>query len=198
MNAFSKGVLFVAIIAFLLTVYYFFFVYNGPIAGAKIYKADKVTNYLDNPPEIPDPEARMVQGKPAPLFSYAALDNKTVRLADFKGKKPVILDFWATWCGPCQMELDLLQEINNEYGDKIEIIAVSSESAGMAKEIRQRAHDKWLMFDAMHDPSGKIENLYPHNAIPYIVFIDKDGTVIGTKTGFSAGMGQEVKTMFGL
>lgn len=55
MSGFSKGLLFVTVVAFLGVVYYFFFEYNAPDTGGKSYHGDKVTNYLDSPPELVDP-----------------------------------------------------------------------------------------------------------------------------------------------
>jgi cytochrome c biogenesis protein CcmG, thiol:disulfide interchange protein DsbE len=198
MSGVAKGALFVTVVGFLAVIYFFFFVYKAPDKGTKSYHGEKVTNYLDSPPEIPDPAARMQVGQPAPVFSYAALDGRVVHLTQFKGNKPVVLDFWATWCPPCRMEIPLLQRFADEYGGKVEIIAISSEDAGKAGEIRSFAHNEGLSFDVMHDPTGTIDAMYPHNAIPFLVMIDKNGKVIKTETGYSPGLGEELKGLFGL
>jgi thiol-disulfide isomerase/thioredoxin len=198
MNGLSKVILFLSVVVFGVVIYYFFFIYRAPTLASKSFHSDKVTNYLDTPPDLPDPAARMQVGQPAPQFNYAAIDGLVIKLSQFKGNKPVVLDFWATWCPPCQMEIPLLDQVYLKHKDKLEIIAISSEDAASAGAIRSFAHNKGISFDIMHDPTGTIEAMYPHNAIPFLVFIDKEGKVIGVETGFSAGIGEEIENKFGL
>jgi thiol-disulfide isomerase/thioredoxin len=198
MNAISKFALFVVIVGFIGGMYFLFFVYEPPNASAKAYHRDTVANYLDAPPEIPEKTTPMLVGQLAPDFSFACIDNKVVKLSEYRGNKPVVLDFWATWCGPCRMELPTLQEFYSQYSDKVHIIAISSEGNASAAEIRSVAHNDELSFDVVHDPSRTIDALYPHNAIPFLVFIGKDGKVLSTATGYNPEVGKEIQSLFGL
>ena len=112
--------------------------------------------------------------------------------------KPVVLDFWATWCRPCIVELPLLQAFYEEYGDQVEIIAITSEDARIKDAIANTINEKGLTFPVMHDPSRGISNLYPTRAIPYLVFIDIDGKVTGTHTGMSPSIGEDILEEFGI
>src|SRR5579875_2506105 len=61
-----------------------------------------------------DMEGSDLQGKAAPAFTLTTTDGKKVSLSDFKGH-PVLLNFWATWCGPCKLEMPWLEEFSNKY-----------------------------------------------------------------------------------
>ncbi len=67
--------------------------------------------------QSPDGQMPDLKGKPAPGFSLVDLSGKKVSLADFKGK-PVLVTFWATWCGPCKLEMPWLQEFSKKYADQ--------------------------------------------------------------------------------
>ena len=67
--------------------------------------------------QSPDGMMPDLKGKPAPGFSLVDLSGKKVSLADFKGK-PVLVTFWATWCGPCKLEMPWLQEFSKKYADQ--------------------------------------------------------------------------------
>ena len=87
----------------------------------------------DRPADIPAPEeAPSIRGTPAPAFELANLEGKKVRLADFKGKV-VLVNFWATWCGPCLLEIPWFIEFQKQYGPQgLEIVGISMDEEGPA------------------------------------------------------------------
>ncbi|MCK4719425.1 TlpA family protein disulfide reductase [bacterium] len=182
-NTIKGGVLFSTVIVALLSYY---FIWHFEPVGAEV------------DPEIPDSSARPDEGEHAPDFTYATVDGREIRLSDYIGVKPVVLDFWATWCRPCMEELPLLQAFYEEYGDQVEIIAITSEDARLKDAIANTINQKELTFPVMHDPSRGISNLYPTRAIPYLVFIDIDGKVTGTHTGMSPSIGEDILEEFGI
>lgn len=140
----------------------------------------------------------MKKGEAAPDFSDITIDGQNIKLSEFIGDKPVVLDFFATWCGPCMAEMPVLQEFYAANSDKVVIIAVSDEDAGSAGKIQAAIQAKGITFPVIHDSDKTISSMYPTNAIPYLVFIDKDGNVVDTHLGADPNIGNAIKQKFGL
>jgi thiol-disulfide isomerase/thioredoxin len=103
-----------------------------------------------------------------------------VKLSDFKGK-PVILNFWASWCPPCKSEMPSFNEMSDKYGkDKVAILMINltdgkRETIDIAKKyIKNNNYNMNVLFDTENDAS----NSYKISAIPRTVFIDKDGYIV--------------------
>ncbi|HXM53543.1 MAG TPA: TlpA disulfide reductase family protein [Candidatus Binatus sp.] len=116
-------------------------------------------------------------GAAAPDFTTQRLDGATVRLSRLRGK-PVLLNFWATWCAPCQDEMPLLQQALDQYGDAgLTILAVDyqqTDTNGMQAFLRKVG----ARFPAVYDPSGQIAAEYGVTVgLPVSIFIDRSGTV---------------------
>jgi cytochrome c biogenesis protein CcmG/thiol:disulfide interchange protein DsbE len=120
--------------------------------------------------------------KAAPDFSLPGPDGKMVRLSDFKGKV-VLLDFWATWCGPCKIEIPWFIELQRQYKDKgFTVIGVSMDEGGWS-EIRPFVEEMKMNYpvllgnDDITGPFGGIEIL------PTTFVIDKQGRIVETHQG---------------
>jgi cytochrome c biogenesis protein CcmG, thiol:disulfide interchange protein DsbE len=120
--------------------------------------------------------ARTMKGEPAPNFTGTTLDGKKVALADFRGKHPVVLNFYADFCPPCRKEFPHLKAMDGKLGPKgLKVIAVSLDedrptAAALPKATGAR-------FPVVFDPSGGIAAKYGVQAIPHTVVIDRDGKV---------------------
>jgi len=196
MSGAVRWILILVLIGLVFIVYNQLFIVKQ--AGEDSQTGSLVTDYLGHTPQTPGPSTRMVTGEQAPDFIYPAIDGRVVQLSDFIGRKPVVLDFWSTRCQPCQEELPLLQEFHEQYGDSIEIIAVSSEQSNAYIAIGNTVRYKGLEFTVMHDPSYTIGRMYPHRTIPFMVFIDLDGNVVKTESGLNEQVGVEILETFGL
>lgn len=114
-------------------------------------------------------------GQPAPDFTLQNLDGESISLSDFKGK-PVLLNFWATWCGPCRAEMPFLQEIYEEWSEReLMLLAVNiGESSAKVKDFMEKLN---LSFPVLLDSRSAIAKMYNITAIPTTYFIDKDGVI---------------------
>jgi thiol-disulfide isomerase/thioredoxin len=119
--------------------------------------------------------------KAIPALSVADLDGKVWRLADLRGKA-VLINFWASWCAPCQTEMPSLQTLAELYGpDKLVVLAVNfKESAPVVQRYRQRTG---LALPVMLDPSGTLAREWGATVFPTTVLVAPDGRVRGTVRG---------------
>lgn len=113
-------------------------------------------------------------GRMAPDFTLPLLDGGTFQLSALRGK-PVVLNFWATWCGPCQNELPALQKAAEHLGDSVVFVGVDqSESA----DVVQIYVDKFgLTYPIPMDAGGKVGYDYNVKGLPTTYFIDRDGVI---------------------
>jgi peroxiredoxin/outer membrane lipoprotein-sorting protein len=128
------------------------------------------------------PTASELEGKPAPEFKLASLDGKTVSLSDLKGEV-VILDFWATWCGPCRLSLPHLDELYKAQKDKgVEVFALDEQEA--KDDVEAFVKKTGLSVPVLLDSEGKAGSQYGVTGIPQTVVIGKDGKIAKIIVGF--------------
>jgi peroxiredoxin len=133
-------------------------------------------------------------GLPAPDFTATTIDGETITLSDYIGKKAVVLDIWATWCGPCRMEMPDLQKIYEKYSDQIEIIAPSTDQASDSEKVQKFVDEFKITFKIIHDKDLSISQKYPTRGIPFVVLIDKDGKIVKRITGYDKQLEQTMVT----
>ena len=120
-------------------------------------------------------------GKPAPDFQLPNLEGQPISLSDFRGK-PVLLNFWATWCGPCVFEMPFIQSIFEESSDTgLVVLAVNiGETPSAAEGFMQSGN---LSFPVLLDTNQDVALKYNIRGIPTTFFIDKDGIIQEKKVG---------------
>ena len=120
-------------------------------------------------------------GKLAPDFQLISLDGRTVSLSDYRGK-PVLLNFWASWCGPCQYEMPFLQQTYEKWtGRGLVVLAVNlQESPDVVKEFMV---DFGLSLPVLLATDPKVPLSYNVRGIPATFFIDKSGIIRDIKVG---------------
>lgn len=119
-------------------------------------------------------------GALAPDFTLTTLNGDTVRLSQLRGQ-PVLLNFWATWCGPCRMEIPYLQAAFDEKGEEIQFIGIN---LGESEEkVRQFAYDYDMTFTIALDTSYETSQAYNIRYIPTTFLIDRQGVICDIKIG---------------
>ncbi len=114
------------------------------------------------------------EGDLAPDFTAETADGSTFVLSEQKGKV-VLLNFWATWCGPCVREMPAFEKLNLEYGEEVELLAVNSMED--KDTVERFISDNGYTFPIAYDEEGAVCMKYPSDGIPYTLVIGKDGTV---------------------
>lgn len=117
---------------------------------------------------------------------FAVLDERggSVKLSDFYGK-PTVVNFWATWCGPCRSEFPAFEKMYKKYGDDVNFMMVNmtdgfQETVESAKAF---VNDNGYTFPVYFDTNYEAANAYSVNAVPMTLFIDSSGYIVETYTG---------------
>jgi len=145
----------------------------GALAVAARHQPDVTATFRQDAPPVP-------LGKMAPDFSVKTLDGKTVKLSSMRGK-PVFLDFWATWCGPCRMALPHTQELAVKNKSKISVLAISDEDVPTIKGFMK---ENKYSFPSYRDADHSAATKYKVAGIPCSVVIDKNGKLVSYIVGY--------------
>lgn len=127
---------------------------------------------------LKDPQAFLKpQGpRPAPAFSLSDLSGKTVRLADYQGKV-VLLDFWATFCGPCVKAMPRLQKLQDAYGPKgFSVVGIATDEQG-EKVVAPVAAKTKVQYPILISDPAAWKN-YQVEALPALFLIDRNGRIV--------------------
>jgi peroxiredoxin len=129
--------------------------------------------------------ATLQTGAPAPAFQLNSNAGKPMALADFRGQI-VLLNFWASWCGPCRQEMPILEQLNRQYhGKGVTLLGVNVEPDSAAAVQWLKATP--VTFPILFDTESKVSSLYEVAGMPNTVIIDRKGLVRYIHRGYSAG-----------
>jgi len=141
--------------------------------------------------------SKLKKGQPAPDFTLQDLDGKTWKLSDLKGKKIVLIDFWATWCNICKREMPVLEKVYEEYrGRNVEFLGVCLDEN--VKLIRKIVGEKGVTYPILIDTDAKVAtDVYMLSGpIPYKVVIDAEGKIAYDHVGDYADYPPEIVDVF--
>jgi peroxiredoxin len=145
--------------------------------------------------------AAVAVGAPAPDFRAVTVDSQPrVRtLADYGGDV-VLLNVWATWCGPCRVEMPSMEALHKDFGSQgLRVVAVSIDQIAGPPQIREFARELGLTFEILHDSAQAIVRSYQVNGYPQSFVIGRDGTIrrkwIGAENWNSAGNRSLIRTL---
>lgn len=125
------------------------------------------------------PMSRGLQGRPAPVFALDVVANGAtdarINLGDLRGR-PILLDFWASWCGPCALEAPVVDRLARRYAKK-GLVVVGVNTSDSPEVVRAYAARKGLSYPMVVDESGSVSAQYGVHHLPTLVIIDKQGNV---------------------
>jgi cytochrome c biogenesis protein CcmG/thiol:disulfide interchange protein DsbE len=114
----------------------------------------------------------------APAFDLRRLDGRgRIDLASLRGKTPIVLDFWASWCTPCIHESKRLEAARKRYGDRVTFIGVDTKD--FSEDARQWQRKHGITYPSVHDGGGDVLAEWGGLPIPRIFFIARSGKVVG-------------------
>jgi thiol-disulfide isomerase/thioredoxin len=128
-------------------------------------------------------EAGIRVGSVAPVLSVNDLDGKPVNLGQWIGKKPVVLEFWATWCENCEALLPRFREAKKLIGDRAEFIGINVTVNQTPARVRKYLEQHDVPFRVLYDDRGAGTRAYQAPATSYVVIVDSAGKVVYTGLG---------------
>ena len=125
------------------------------------------------------------EGKPAPDFTLKSLDGRNVKLNELRGTV-VLVNFWASWCGPCRTEMPLLNDLYREYRDYgFTVVGINlDEERSQAMKLLDKVP---VSFPVLFDPDNGTSETYTVDAMPTTVLIDRNGVVRHHHRGYKDG-----------
>ncbi len=121
-------------------------------------------------------------GFPAPEITLPTLEGGQARLSDLSGT-PVILNFWASWCPPCRLEMPALQRVHEEYRGRVVVVGVNMAQVDSIEQARTFLQDRGVTFPIWLDIRGEAAQTYQVVSLPTTFFIDAQGTICEVVVG---------------
>jgi thiol-disulfide isomerase/thioredoxin len=137
------------------------------------------------------PTGGLEVGRKAPSFSLMDLNGHQVTLDQFKGRV-VMLDFWATWCGPCRQSMPALENLQKEFHDNLSLLAINLKES--PDEVRNYVNLRKIQSLVLLDVDGKVGQAYQSSSIPMQVLVDQQGIVRHVQIGFAPSVQQELRS----
>ena len=132
-------------------------------------------------------------GAMMPEYTAANLDGSKFDLAGKRGKV-VLVNLWATWCGPCRFEIPELQRIHDAYAARgFEVVGVSVDEGEVAA-VQEFVNEQKMRYPVAHDPQGTLANVLQTSVLPTSILIDRSGKIVWKKVGAIFEKDEELKS----
>jgi peroxiredoxin len=144
----------------------------------------------------PECSDRPASGGSAPDFTLDDLDGNEVHLADRLGQDVILLNFWATWCEPCRIEMPHLDRIQQTYRDRgLRIYAISMDGPESVARVRSHVNRYDFSLAVLLDSESTVSQLYnPRRAAPLNVLIDREGNIAWSREGYNPGDEEDLES----
>ena len=153
---------------------------------AFLFLGERLWGDTPEPAGMQKSQSLLVLGQPAPDFIIHDPDGISIALHDYRGR-PVIINFWATWCAPCRQEMRALQTVYDAYkAAGLVVLAVSQDQQDMREVVRTYCTTLGITFLPLLDPDGDVATHYNIFVLPSTVFIHPSGTVAAVQLGAMA------------
>src|SRR5271168_2048807 len=133
--------------------------------------------------QSPEAEAMQMRGKVAPGFTLETVDGKKVSLSDYKGR-PVVVNFWATWCGPCKVEMPWFEEFRKQYAAQgFEVLGLTDDVEEGKEKIAKVVGKIGVTYPILMT-DGKVQEAFGGlDVLPMSFYIDKNGVIVAETAG---------------
>ena len=135
------------------------------------------------PASLSAQEAGIAVGSKAPVVTIPDLDGKPVDLGQYIGRKPLFLEFWATWCELCEELLPRVRAAKAAYGDRVEFLGINVTVNQSRDRVRRYLEQHQPGFRTLYDEEGTSIRAYEAPATSYVVIVDRSGKVAYTGSG---------------
>lgn len=132
-------------------------------------------------------------GETAPDAKVETLDGKPVQLASLLGKRPVLLEFWATWCPNCEKLEPAIKKLSRDYGDRLGVVGITVSYNQSPERVKRYAERHKLTHTILFDRAGDAGEAYMAPATSYVVLVGADGKVLYTGLGGDQDLDRAVR-----